>query len=355
MTVDLGWPFRSSTSPVSMISLAIATAGVPEAGDVVHDPDPDPAPGASTVHGEAPIVHEGAGDVQDRVVDVLRALEREEAPPAPAAPEDQVARPFFKAVGGKAALLDELAAVLPPTYRRYYEPFAGGAALFYRLAAQRPPDPAFRPWATLVDNNPRLIRCYRGVRDAVENVIAYLTSWPTDRETYDRIRAMPIDGEPDALVAAWFLYLNRNGYNGVYRVNRQGVFNVPYGKYKDAARRPNVALLRAASAVLRGIVIEHGDFEEAARWAGRDDLVYFDPPYLGTYASYTQEKFDRADHERLRIVADRARARGAHVIVSNSAAAAEIWQDGWTVRAVAGRQSVSRGQRGKQEEILVTP
>jgi DNA adenine methylase len=405
----LRWPFQSSFSVSSVIALATAAStssdfieekaaladpaacpcarwhrvGHPPAAywpldeqgrPTGHHPSCDqyvaPVSPTELTEGVSPSTVEevSMSDVEQTVARALQ--EMEEQAPVPAAPDlvpprpsghggpETTAhpvvdpRPICKAAGGKTHLLPELEAVIPATYRRYYEPFVGGGALFFRLASQR--ESPGSNWATLVDNNPRLIRCYRGVRDDVEGVIRQLDAWPTDRDTYDSVRQQDVDSRSDTDVAAWFLYLNKNCYNGLYRVNRKGAFNTPYGRYKPEVRRHDYENLRAVARLLQGITIEHGDYAEAMRWAGRGDLVYCDPPYLGTYAAYTQEKFGQADHVRLRTAADRARARGAHVVVSNSAAAAEIWS-GWTIRPIVGRQSVSRGTRGAQAEILITP
>ncbi|MFN7145828.1 MAG: DNA adenine methylase, partial [Myxococcota bacterium] len=133
-------------------------------------------------------------------------------------------RPFLKWVGGKRQLLPALGRHVPARFSRYHEPFLGGGALFFHLQPGR---------AVLSDTNARLIRTWKGVRDHVEDVIGLLAAWPHDRAFFEALRARPIDDASDAEVAAWFIYLNRTGFNGLYRVNRKNIFNVPFGSYAN--------------------------------------------------------------------------------------------------------------------------
>jgi DNA adenine methylase len=223
-------------------------------------------------------------------------------------------RPFVKWAGGKRQLLPELLRCVPERYGRYYEPFVGGGALFFELQ----PAQAF-----LTDVNQRLIRTYRGVRDHVERVIALLDSYPHDEKFFYELRDVDIDTQPDAEVAAWFIYLNKVGFNGLYRVNRKNRFNVPFGRHKNPTIS-DVATLRACSAALAGATLEVADFGSAAQ-AVAGDLVYFDPPYVplsvtSSFTSYTSDGFGYEAQVRLRDLALELKQRGVHVVLSNSSA-----------------------------------
>lgn len=231
------------------------------------------------------------------------------------------ARPFIKWAGGKRQLLPQLMKRLPPAWNNYYEPFLGGGALFFALASAGLVGNGKQ--AFLSDTNLRLIRTWRAIKGDVGKVITTLRQYAkkTTAEDYYRQRKRNIDCQADHIVAAWFLYINRLGFNGLYRVNRKNEVNVPYGKYAN----PTVCdaeLLKLCSLFLRDAIIYHGPF-----WQGdpqRGDFVYFDPPYwpvspTSSFRSFTADGFGHHDQERLR---DRALAlskRGVHVMLSNAA------------------------------------
>jgi DNA adenine methylase len=277
---------------------------------------------------------------------VQHALER---PPEP------IARPFLKWAGGKRQLLPHLLRHVPPSVRstgRYYEPFVGGGALFFALRPAR---------ATLADVNERLVRAYRGVAHHVGDVVRLLGGYPHASEFFYRLRAEAIDARSDAEVAAWFIYLNRTGYNGLYRVNRKNVFNVPFGRYAN----PTVCdepTLRACAAALAGTTLLVADFEKVVSSARRGDFVYFDPPYAplsatSSFTSYTSDGFGPDDQRRLRDVARRLKKRGVHVLLSNSSAplTRELYADGFEVFEVpATRMLNSKGDgRGAIAELVI--
>lgn len=240
------------------------------------------------------------------------------SPPATDAGEAPTpARPFVKWAGGKRKLLPELVRRLPTSYGTYYEPFIGGGALFFHLRPRR---------AVLGDANDRLVRAYRGVKNSVDEVVALLQSYAPTRETFDRLRALDVDQRPDAEVAAWFIALNRLSFNGLYRVNRAGRFNVPFGDYKSP-RLCDERVLRSCSAALAGAHLVVADFAEVVAEARRGDVAYFDPPYVplsatSSFTSYTSKGFTMGDQERLRDTARSLAARGVTAVVSNSSATA---------------------------------
>jgi DNA adenine methylase len=261
-------------------------------------------------------------------------------------------RPFVKWAGGKRQLLPELLRYIPEHHGRYYEPFVGGGALFFEL---RP------PVAMLTDVNARLIRTYRGVRDHVERVIALLASYPYDEKFYYELRDADIDTQTDADVAAWFIYLNKVGFNGLYRVNRKNRFNVPFGRHKNPAICDD-ATLRACSAALARASLEVADFETAVAQAVPGDLVYFDPPYVplsvtSSFTSYTSDGFGREAQVRLRDLALELKQRGVHVLLSNSSAefVRDLYQPSFTTTEVSATRLVNSKvtRRGAITELVI--
>lgn len=229
------------------------------------------------------------------------------------------ALPFIKWLGSKRQLVPELARHVPEKFGTYYEPFAGAAALFFHLQPKR---------AVLNDSLEHLARTYIGVRSNVEEVIEELDSYSYDRDEYNAERARTPESLrhwDDEKLAAWFIYINRTCFNGVWRVNRKtGVCNVPMGSYKnpticDAPRlRECSRVLRAARTVVRNV-----DFQLALRSVEQHDLVYMDPPYWRTsstadFAGYTADGFTWLDQKRVADEFVRLRKLGAHVLMTNA-------------------------------------
>jgi DNA adenine methylase len=269
-----------------------------------------------------------------------------------AMPAEELVRPFLKWAGGKRQLLPELERRVPG-FNRYFEPFVGSGALFFALKPSR---------AVLADANERLIRTYQGVRDDIEGVISFLKKYPHDATFFYRLRNLDIDRRSDAELAAWFIYLNKTGYNGLYRVNRANRFNVPFGRYTN----PTIcdqANLRACSRALQGVKLLVADFETAVNQAKRGDFVYFDPPYVplsatSSFTSYTSDKFGADEQRRLRDVAARLKSRGVAVMLSNSSApfVRDLYRDGFQIQQVAATRLVnSRASgRGAIAELVIT-
>ncbi len=235
-------------------------------------------------------------------------------PPRPAARTS--VEPFIKWAGGKSRVLPELLARLPSAAGwsgRYFEPFLGGAALYLH---QQPAG------AVLSDTNPELVNLYAIVRDQPEALIANLARHAYERAHYYAVRAIdPATLEPVER-AARFVFLNRTCFNGLWRVNRQGQFNVPFGRHTNPNVCPTDRILRASEA-LAAATIRHADFEASLDSARAGDFVYLDPPYVpltptASFTAYTASDFGLADQRRL---ADRVRAltaRGVMCMVSNS-------------------------------------
>jgi DNA adenine methylase len=235
--------------------------------------------------------------------------------PVVAAP---VAAPVIKWVGGKTKLLNQLLARMPVRYGRYYEPFAGGAALFFRLAPKR---------AVLADSNADLIALYTAIADDASAVIRKLQAhrdahseqhYYAMRERWNQHHA----SWPPSERAAAFIYLNKTCFNGLWRVNRAGDFNVPIGRYTD----PPICVpeaLRAASSVLARAELRCGDYQAAVEDAKPGDFLYFDPPYdplktTSSFTSYTAGDFDHEDQRSLSRLARALVDRGCHVMLSNN-------------------------------------
>lgn len=262
-------------------------------------------------------------------------------------------RPFLKWVGGKRQIIASLLERVPQLGKgTYHEPFVGGGALFFALRPAK---------AILSDTNQRLVRTYVGVRDHVDEVVKLLKRYPHDPVFFQKMRERDIDAESDAQVAAWMIYLNKTGYNGLYRVNSRNRFNVPFGRYvkPTICDEPN---LRACSAALQGVKIEHEDFAGVLKRARKGDFVYFDPPYVplsatSYFTSYTADGFGPEQQVRLRDVAKQLKGKGIKVLLSNSSAGfvREIYADHFAMEEVEASRNVNcRGDgRGRILELVI--
>lgn len=229
------------------------------------------------------------------------------------------ARPFVKWVGGKRQLLKQFheLRLFPGKFNnntnRYYEPFVGGGAVFFDL---RPKN------ATISDLNSELITTYRVIRDDVDSLINSLKEHTYSKEHFLDIRAKdPMNMDP-LDVASRFIYLNRTCFNGMYRVNSNGQFNVPFGRYKNPiiCDEDN---LRAVSSVLRNVEILNEDYKFVLQKAKPGDFIYFDPPYYpinttSSFTSYTKDGFAEKEQTELRDTFDKLSRRGCFVMLSNS-------------------------------------
>jgi DNA adenine methylase len=261
-------------------------------------------------------------------------------------------RPFVKWAGGKRQLLDQLRPLLPARFRRYFEPFTGGGAVFFSLC---PKD------AVLGDMNAELIDCYRAIRDDVEGVITALRRHRYDAVHYYRARSADPSTLPLPERAARTIYLNRTGYNGLYRVNRAGKFNVPMGRHTNPLLC-DAENLRACSGAVRGVDLRVADFEEVAGRAKAGDLVYFDPPYVpvsdtADFTSYVPGGFGVAEQRRLAALFAKLARRGVHAVLSNSDTplVRELYAGFRIDEVLAARFINSRATgRGKVGEVVVT-
>jgi DNA adenine methylase len=305
-------------------------------------------------------------DYGDVVASVMDA-ERRRVPAAVgghAVPCELVHKPIFKSVGGKGRLVPILMQHLPAAgFRHYVEPFCGGAALFFALAPQG--------GAILGDLNAELVDLYAALVHDVEAVIhsydAHVAAHARDaRRHYYFMRDLFNDEAVEMGIherAATVLYLNRAGFNGLYRVNAAGAFNVPMGRDRSGAPKRvdiDVDRLRAAAALLARARLVAGDYTSTVAMAEPFDLVYIDPPYDATFTSYTPVGFDLDDQANLEINARKLAQRGVHVLLSNAdtPTVREIYRDAamWLLHDLEAPRSVAaNGQkRGKARELLIS-
>ncbi len=256
----------------------------------------------------------------------------------------------MKWAGGKRQLLTAILGQIPQVFGTYHEPFLGGGAVFFALS----PGQAF-----LSDSNQRLVRCYRGIKEHVDDVIALLSGYKRNRRFFEGMRRQEIDAGSDAEVAAWFIYLNKMGFNGLYRVNSKNRFNVPFGDNKNALICDEENL-RACSRALVHAELNWEDFEKVWDRAKPNDLVYFDPPYVplsatSYFTSYTVGGFTGEDQIRLRNLALRLKEKNVHVLLSNSSSAVELYSKDFSVIEVLAARAVNSKaeRRGKITELLI--
>jgi DNA adenine methylase len=268
-------------------------------------------------------------------------------------------KPFIKWVGGKSQILDKIIEKLPKQFKNYYEPFVGGGALLLRLS----------PWEAYVnDINPELINTYLQVREHVEEVIAYLSKLDvahvaySDPKTFYYITRDEFNscmGEQTPEQAARFIYLNKHCFNGLFRVNSKGEFNVPFnGKLTGGSFDPKH--LRDVSTQIHDVEFSLGDFESSLITAATEDFVFMDSPYAPltatSFTDYTKEGFAYDDHVRLAKVFKELSDRGCYCMLTNhdTPLIRELYKD-YNITEVAVRRSINRvGSNRKGKEIIIT-
>jgi DNA adenine methylase len=280
-----------------------------------------------------------------------------------------IAQPFAKRLGGKTALLPELRQHVPDRFGRYFEPFVGGGALFFELIACHNNFIA----ASLSDVDPHLTSTYRHVRDSVDTVIARLKvlegMWrrrsDAERNAFyykirDRFNSKIDDGSEAQ--AARMIFLNKTGFNGVWRVNKAGEYNVPVGRSKSPINICDRENLLACSHALTNADISCCNFAAQFEAASKGDFLYADPPYwpvssTADFTTYTADGFSSSDQERLRDCALAAKKRGVSVLLSNAdvPAVRKLYARGFEMRRVEAKRSVNcRGKkRGVVGELLI--
>jgi DNA adenine methylase len=271
------------------------------------------------------------------------------------------AKPIVKWAGGKSRLLGELLDRVPRKLRTYAEPFAGGAALFFALASERARGARTFERAILADRNEELVALYRAVQSDVSAVIAALAGFRHDRDLFYEVRAQETRGMSDVARAARFVFLNRTCFNGLWRVNAGGRFNVPFGKYKNP-RILDEDSLRAASRALADVEVRASDFADVTAELGRGDFAYLDPPYVpisrtASFTSYAKDGFNPADQERLARDLRAMKQRGAKAMLSNAdtPVTRELYA-GFACHVIRAPRSIScdATTRGDAGELVVT-
>lgn len=268
---------------------------------------------------------------------------------------ERPATPILKWAGGKGRLLEQYTPLFPKTFNRYFEAFLGGGAVFFRLSSG---DQPLR--ATLSDNNGELINCYKMVKENVEAVLTELQTMHNDKSFFYKVRALDPSELTDVERAARLIFLNKTCFNGLYRENSKGQFNVPFGKYKN----PKIAdgdNLRAASKAFAKTTLLHAPFEKVLSRAKSGDFVYLDPPYqplskTANFTAYTRNSFSFQDQERLAEVAAALDRKGVLVMLSNSDTpeVRELYQAFSISTVRAGRAINCRGdRRGSISELVI--
>ena len=268
--------------------------------------------------------------------------------------------PFVKWAGGKKQLLDRLESRMPATYERYYEPFIGGGALFLDVQPEL---------AIINDTNEQLLNVYQQLKidtEAVINAVNVLDADPCDtarylaiREKYNtKIKAHELDAE----CAALMIWINKHCFNGLYRVNSKGLFNVPYnnksdGVSIDATNLRNIGLYLQS----RDIEIRQGDFEDACMDVAPGDFVYFDSPYVpisetANFTDYTKDGFSLEDHKRLAALYKKLAAQGTKVMLSNhNVPLVHELYSGFTIEEVDVRRAINRDAAKRSgKEVIIT-
>lgn len=266
------------------------------------------------------------------------------------------AKPFLKWVGSKRYLLPEILPRLPKKIGTYYEPFLGGGAVFFALATEK----RFKR-AVISDANRELMSTYKIVRDKPAELTKRLKKHVYEEKRYYEVRAQDPWKLGDVERAARMIYLNRTGFNGLYRVNKKGEFNVPFGRYTNPTICDEENLL-AVSEVLQDVEIKSEDFGYATFDAKRDDVVYFDCPYVplsatSNFTAYAKDGFGPKEQERLRNCAARLDSIGVHVLLSNSDTplVRELYKGFKIERVEAPRRVNSKAEkRGNVSELLIS-
>jgi len=266
---------------------------------------------------------------------------------------------FVKWAGGKTQLLGQFKPLFPKNFRGYVEPFVGSGAVFFFIKRE------FNPEKIVIsDNNEELINAYLVVQNHLEKLLELLRLHKENhsKEYYYMVRAMDVANLSPIERAARFLYLNKTCFNGLYRVNSKGQFNVPFGRYKN----PNIVnekTLREANRLLQGVTIKLQPFEKSLEDVEEGDFVYFDPPYYplsetANFTGYTKETFLDEEQKKLAMVFERMHKKGVKAMLSNSDTSfikGLYANNGFKIRKVKARRAINcnASKRGEINEIIV--
>lgn len=264
-------------------------------------------------------------------------------------------KPVLKWAGGKRQLLPDLLAVMPERYERYVEPMVGGGALFFALSNER---------SLVADSNPELINLYRMIVADLDGVLDAARQWSINEEVFYEVRSLHFEDLDPVTAAARMLYLNKTCFNGLYRVNRKGQFNVPWGNYANPSIGSRAALVAARQRLNQSEILLGNYSDILDEHSRKGDLVFLDPPYLpisqsSDFKRYTKEQFREADHRVMRSVVESLRDRGCTIIITNSnhPLMYELYGD-FSIKVIETRRNISAradGRKGQDIIILIPP
>ena len=267
--------------------------------------------------------------------------------------------PFVKWAGGKRQLLSQIQERMPENYNHYFEPFVGGGAVFFGTQPSK---------ALINDINKALINTYQRICNSPKEFLSEVNKidsemWEDGKQYYYSIRERYNDklmkSEYDVELAALFVFLNKHCFNGLYRVNGKGLFNVPYNNSRRASVEENV--IWAVSEYLQNITILQGDFEDACKEAKKGDFVFLDSPYAPlnptSFEAYTKEGFDIESHKRLAKLYDELTMRGCYCMLTNhnTDLINELYGNkGYKIDVVSGRRMIiSDASNRVGEEVII--
>ncbi len=268
-----------------------------------------------------------------------------------------VPKPFLKWAGGKRQLISQIDEYLPNDFNKYIEPFIGGGALFFYILPKK---------AILIDINKELINAYNTIKNNVPELVKSLKNHKNEKDYYYEVRSKDRNPEEynkltDVDKASRTIYLNRCCFNGLYRVNSKGQFNVPFGKYTNPKFCDEINLYAVYKA-LKNVLLINDSFEKCLDFAEKDDFIYFDPPYVpisssANFTSYTKGSFGKEDQIRLFNVFKNLDEQGCKVMLSNSYSdfILDLYKD-YQINVLYAKRAINSdgSKRGKIKEVLIT-
>jgi len=264
-------------------------------------------------------------------------------------------RPFLRWAGGKSRITKLLADYVPEKYNRYWEPFLGSGALYFYLRPEK---------AYLSDSNAVLVDCYKHVREYPVKISKKLQDYrrQTSEDYYYAVRDLYNKSRSSVEQSARFIYLNKSNFNGIFRVNEKGDYNVPYG-YKKSLAIPGLDEFKEISKLLKSATIQNHTFEQMKnnKLLKSNDFIYLDPPYpplttTSYFTHYTAERFSWADQEKVAELANMLKSKGCFILVSNSdVPKVRALYKGWNLyKLPVVRWVAANGKRHKVNELVIT-